>query len=198
MKKQAKLIAGILLTILIMGLGWWKRESLQAFVLGVFKPDMQIYVSDSGKFSAKLPGGWELETSTPEGMFVTRVVASPKTGGYQAGNIGQMSITITATSSADQPLSTPTEFEIWQNKPDQEVKGTGLFKVKNEEVAGSKAVRLAEADMVEESVDQSFWSVTTWFRKEDKNYYINMMGNGKLTTVENDFFDKVLNGFKLN
>ncbi len=84
----------------------------------------------------------------------------------------------------------------WRYKPDEIASGTGTIKLKNEEVAGLPAVRIAEVDMVTEDIKQSWWSVTTWFIKDKINYYVNMMGNGSLSDEELVPFGKILDSFQ--
>jgi hypothetical protein len=153
------------------------------------------YLNKSGKYSFALPAKWKINDASSEAKFVSRTMISPVEGAQQLGNIAQITITIVATPGAGQPFSKQTEFEEWWSKGNQEIKGTGIIKLGNESVAGERAVRLAEVDMVEENVDDSFWSVTTWFRRNSLNYYVNMMGNGSLTDKELNALSQMLGKF---
>ncbi len=189
----------ILVTVVaVCSLGWWKRANIMQMFGGERKIVMVPYSNGSGKFSFSIPMKWKIEEASSEGKFLSRTLISPIEGGSQVGNVAQISVTIVATPGAGQPFSKQSEFDEWWNKGTQEIKGTGIIKLGNEQVAGQKAIRLAEVDIVEENIDQSFWSVTTWFRHNEMNYYVNMMGNGSLSEEELKSLDKMLSAFKFD
>jgi hypothetical protein len=158
--------------------------------------EYQSYQNKKGGFKIMIPKGWRGLEASDEGKFVARIVFRRTTLSEAVGNMGEIDITVVASPSVSQPFSTSGEFEDWRAIPDQAATGTGTIKLKNEEVAGIQAVRLAEVDMVPEDIRQSWWSVTTWFIKGGINYYVNMMGNGSLTEAELGPFELILASFK--
>lgn len=195
--KKRNLLILVLLAV-IGSLSWWKRDDM----MGIFKAENTValvpYENRDGKFSFSIPMKWKVDEASSEGKFLSRTLINPVQGGVEMGNIAQLSVTIVASPGAGQPFSKQSEFDEWWNKGTEEIKGTGIIKLGNEQVAGEKAIRLAEVDIVEENIDQSFWSVTTWFRHNELNYYINMMGNGSLTEKELKSLDRMLSAFKFN
>lgn len=184
-----------LLIVIVFGVGWWKKDAVVKF-FSKEKPVVLVpYANLSGKYHFKIPDKWVVEEASTEGKFISRSLFTAVEGGQVMGNVAQITVTIVATPGAGQPFSKQTEFDEWWNKGNEEIKGTGIIKLGNESVAGEKAIRLAEVDMVEENLEESFWSVTTWFRKDSLNYYVNMMGNGNLSEKELGLFSQVLSGF---
>jgi hypothetical protein len=146
------------------------------------------YENKKGKYKIFIPKGWKEEESTESSKFLTRVVFKRTNQSEIFGNMAEMSVTVIASPSSSQLFSKKSEFDILRNKSDQSASEDGLFKLKNEKVAGLPAVRLAE-------VQKKWWSVTTWFIKNNISYYINMMGNGNLTDIELVHFSKILSSF---
>jgi len=192
-----KKLVGILILVLFATFtGWrlWINYKMENNV-EVNNIAYRDYENPKAGYKVRIPAGWYVAEASDEGRFVARTVFK-RTVDHLVGSIGEISITAVASSSAAQPFSRRSEFMEWREKPDESATGTGIIKLKNEEVAGSAAVRIAEVDMVLENINQSWWSVTTWFIKGNVNYYINMMGNGALTGAELLPFDKVLNSFQ--
>lgn len=141
-------------------------------------PNFQMYENKKARFSLMIPTGWRIEEATDEGKFVARVVFIPTAESIKVGNIGELSVTVVATPSANQPLATQDEFDYWLTQPIGNSTDGAVVKIANETVAGKMAVRLAEVEAIPQEPGLKFWSVTSWFRREGLNYYINMMGNG--------------------
>ncbi len=197
MRAKRKPIFWLLVLILIAGAGYIFRGSIvYEFKAAMMLSWFEEFKSAKGGYKMKAPKGWIVEEASASAVFVSRVTIKPAQGGQQMGNIAEMSVTVVDKPDERQLLARQSELDDWWSKEDQEIKGTGSFKVLNEEVDGVRAVRLAEADIVEEYPDQSFWSITTWFRKDMVNYYVNMMGRGKLTDLEQDAFSKMLSSFR--
>ena len=186
-KRKGLLLVVVLFLLLATGLSYiWKNS------------DYQRYVSVSGKYSTNVPRNWQIEESTESGKFVARVVFKPTETSFRAhpSNIGEMSVTVVSQPSLAQPFSRPEELQMWREKEDKPATGSGMIKLKNEQLGGADAVRVAEVDMVVGNSQNDWWSVTTWAIKDSVNYYVNMMGNGELGKPEWEVFEGMLKGFR--
>jgi hypothetical protein len=144
-----------------------------------------------------VPANWQTEEATPGGKFVARAVFRPTAESLKVGNIGEMSVTVIATPSATQALASQQEFDNWLRQPVTSATEGAIVKLANEVVAGQPAVRLAVIEPIPEQPGIKFWSVTSWFRHEGVNYYVNMMGNGADFKSETGPFDWILSKFEL-
>jgi hypothetical protein len=195
MGSKLKTLLIFVIAAAVVGLGFWKKDDFNNMISSPASISLDPYLNKPGKYAFVFPRKWKVEDASSEGKFVSRTLVSPLEGGQRLGNVSQITVTIVATPGAGQPFSKQTEFEEWWSKSNQEIKGTGVIKLGNESVAGERAVRLAEVDIVEENINDSFWSVTTWFRRNSLNYYVNMMGNGSLSDIELNALSQMLGRF---
>jgi len=140
-------------------------------------PEYQVFQNEDGKYRLMVPAGWQ-EEATSGGKFVSRTVFLSTESSKKIGNIGEFSVTVISSPSAEQKMATKEEFEWWMSQPVKEASAGGIVKLENDTVSGQPAVRLAEMIAIPEKKGVNYWSVTSWFRKDETNYYINMMGNG--------------------
>lgn len=158
--------------------------------------DFQVYENSRGKFRLMIPVGWKAEEATDEAKFVSRVIFRPTAESRRVGTMGEMSVTIlAATSSAS--LSTGTEFDLWSTMAAQPATTAGMWKVKNDELGGKPAVRLAEIIPIAGERGLKFWSTTSWMHNNGLNYYVNMMGNGAGDFSEEPQLSWMLSKFEL-
>jgi len=162
-------------------------------VINIFK----IYISNKGRYQINIPSNWDKYESTESGKFTARTVWQISQSGVSLGNISQISVTVIASPAAGQELSTQNEFDDWYKKKDgEQATNSSVIKVKNEEISGIKAVRLKEEAILADDEPNSFFSQTSWLRKDKVNYYINVMGNGLLTDKEKALFEEIKSSFK--
>jgi hypothetical protein len=194
--KKILYAAGI---IILAGAGWaFFKGNIKAKPVVARTGSLHLYQNNKAGYEVLIPDNWSNTESTETAKFVSRIDWKATANGTDLGNISEMSITVIATPEAGQPLSTQKEFDLWEKEKDgYTASDSGIVKIKDEEIAGQKAVRMQEAAVLEEDQADSFFSQTGWFRKNNINYYINMMGNGLLTDTENKNFDKIVNSFRL-
>jgi hypothetical protein len=194
--KKILYAAGI---IILAGAGWaFFKGNIKAKPVVARTGSLHLYQNNKAGYEVLIPDNWSNTESTETAKFVSRIDWKATANGTDLGNISEMSITVIATPEAGQPLSTQKEFDLWEKEKDgYTASDSGIVKIKNEEISSQKAVRMQEAAVLENDQADSFFSQTGWFRKNNINYYINMMGNGLLTDTENKNFDKIVNSFRL-
>lgn len=191
MKNKKIKIGLIVIGAVIVGILFWPRKF--ADINYAHRETLLAYVNKLGGYQVSVPKGWIPNVATPSANLSNRISWQPGSQGVELGNIGMISITIVASPSATQELSSVSEFNKWWSAPTQTATNTDIIKIENGKVAGFDSIRLGQMDLVAENPESSFWSVTDWFRKGEVNYYVNMLGNGNLTSVEFDWFNRILN-----
>jgi hypothetical protein len=156
-----------------------------------------MYINQKGGYQILSPRGWKVTEVEPNNQITNRIMFEPQSAeSAQIGNIGQISVTVVASPSAAQELSTMEEFEKWLAVSPQVATSSEMVKIQNDKIGGEQAIRFGQADMVPDNIDSSFWSVTDWMRKNQINYYINMLGNGMLGQPEEGWWSRILNSFR--
>jgi hypothetical protein len=194
-----KILTGVVVLVVFFGL-WFMyfRENNQNSLKNTITTEMTDYKNSKGGYVAKVPLKWEVEESTESGKFKSRTVWQVTEDGTYLGNMSQISITVIATPEAKQPLSAQKEFDEWFSKKDgSQATDSGITKVENELISSQSAVMLKEEEVVKEDIPSSFFSYTSWFRKDGINYYINTMGNGLFSDFEKKYFKIILDSFRL-
>jgi hypothetical protein len=162
-------------------------------------PTFHIYQNKKSKYEIDIPDGWYIAESTEGGIFTSRIVWSDTQAGVNLGNISQLSVTIIASPSAKQTMSTQKEFDEWYSMNNgSTATDSGIIKVDNVIISGQKSVTMKEEENIENDIQNSFFSRTSWFRVEKTNYYINIMGNGLFTETEKKYFNEILSSFKMH
>lgn len=190
----------ILIILIFLSAGWWYFGK-NNYAGGIKNAEVfQKYTDILEKYEMDIPGGWEVQESTTGGAFTSRIVWQAKPGGMDLGNISQLSVTVVASPSTTQPLSTQKEFDQWLDveREGQASDAGTVFKAGNFNISGLRAVILKEENIVEVSRKNSFFSRTGWLRSNNINYYINVMGNGIFTDKESKYLERMFNSFKLH
>lgn len=144
----------------------------------------------AGTFVVKVPGNWKMVEKEKNDSFDSRVEWMPESPQAMLGNTGQISLTIGGTPDV---LGTEEEFEKWVGMDLAATVSGSIQKLDDVEVGGEPGVMLTELGLPQPG--SGFWTVTTWFRKDGKNYYINTMGNGEFGNVEAAMHRLILESF---
>lgn len=189
-----KIWIGILVFIMVsVGLWVFRNRNYQTQTQN---DDFVEYVNNKIGYKMLIPNGWNIFESSESGIFLSRVAFRPSDKSKSIGNMGEISVTVVATSSGNYAFSTKKEFDEWYGKPDEKASGEGIFKFKNETISGFPALRIAEVSKIENK-NTNFWSSTSWAIVDGKNFYINMMGNGVGDFSEDKIFSWLVSKFEV-
>ncbi len=187
--KKKLILAGIIISII--AAGWILKDRY-------LKVRVALHSNKAG-ISIKFPYGWQITYPANTDANLFRIQADASSKGEITGNIKEISVTLNKNSGAGQLIATQEDFDrYYMVKNNDTATDTGIIKVQNETVGGVKAVRLAEMDVFKTSSEYGFFSETVWARKNNTNYYINMMGNGSISKTDIEKFDEILKSFKFD
>jgi hypothetical protein len=188
-----KILTILIILGVVLGVWWILAQSVIPKT-----EEFNNYQNPKSGYKVKIPNNWIADESTESGKFKSRTVWIPVQNGTNMGNISQLSITVVEIPAVNQPFSTQKEFDEWFNKKDGfQATDSGIIKVENESISSQNAVMLKEEEVIKEDIPSSFFSYTSWFRKDGTNYYINTMGNGLFSDFEKKYFKIILDSFRL-
>ena len=196
MKKFIGLLFLILIPAIV--LFWFSRKTVNKSKITIPEIKFDLYQNIKGGYEINIPANWNVVSSSDAGLFTSRKVWQVPQAGPSIGNTEQISVTVLASPSAGQPLSTQKEFDTWYERNNGEAASeSGIVKVKNEVISGLPAIRMKEELIIKENIQSSFFSQTSWFIQNHINYYINVMGNGLFTDTDSKYFELILKSFRL-
>ena len=178
-----KIVLLIALVIIAGGLGWgWKM--MKKGNTGKWRE----YRSTTGGFRLDYPEKWEVKEYQTNENFELRVEFVPTSESDRIGQVGLISATVVASPGAGQMMATPEEFADWE-KQKTATTNSGIAKYGAGKIGGEKAVILSDQL-------RDFWVLTAWFRRQDRNYYLGVMGNDSRGKADEDIYKKIANSWK--
>lgn len=149
----------------------------------------QTYENKKRGFTVLVPPNWNIDE------VIGRAIFTP-IDQKKIGSLSEITITILNNPAKNQPLTTEQEFNEWLQKDvKKEVPEKGrLYKLDNLQVAGYSSVTLVDLGKIGEQ-DNDDWSLVTWFRKGNENYYINAKGTEKLSDADIRAYNYMLMNF---
>ncbi len=158
-------------------------------------PRFISYTNQMENYSIKIPFNWAIQEQSKIGNSEDQVVA--ETGGAdsaQLGNLVSIAILVAAPNSKE-PLTTQKEFATLYNKKSEKITYDKLQKVKNIQIAGKKAIILSDTNL---TPTVRGWNYIVWFMKNNKNYYIQFLGNSKFENSSWNDIKTIISSFTFN
>lgn len=155
------------------------------------------YTNTRYNYSIQYPNTWNEATSKPEFINVPGELSIiPPSEETPVGVQVQVAFVVSATQTGRYSFYTSSDFNIWLNKPNDTSTNKQIYKIGNTYIGGEDAVQLIQQTLPNEATEP-YYSIITWFRKENSNYYIELGGisPSKVQTYRSDY-DKILSTFK--
>lgn len=144
-------------------------------------------------YTIMIPAGWEAQGIAANQNFDDRVVFTP-TASASATNIGEISVTVVSKPASTQDLATDADWNKWLSASVGATDSSGLVQKFGEKmVQGNRAMVLRQDKDLPSGYD---WSVMTWVRQGQVNYYIDALGSNDFGDTESRIFDFMVGSFK--
>jgi len=150
-------------------------------------PAIYEYKNETSKYAITIPGNWGVKENATDPNFESRAVINP---GDENLKIKEIDVTVVTNPKETQPFSKVSEFETW-SKYSRDTVVDGVKKIDTASVSGTSAILLLNP-----KDENSDWNVMAWFKKDNKNIYINMIGRDEFTTDDEDVFKLLLTTFR--
>lgn len=157
--------------------------------------DWKIYTISEYGFSFKYPADWKLSKEIFIGVPGEVTVIPPEEINTQAY---RTEIAITSPQESTRySLDTQQEFDEWIAKRPSDGEGQRLFKVADRLVDNIKAVEFVSRALPGDQTE-AFYSTVVWFRKDNKNFYIEFGGQEEIVKRHKDTWNTILASVKFN
>ena len=192
--RQKFIILAILLVILTgLAIVFSKNQSASQKVsetaVSQIPPNFNTFSTFENGYEIKIPTNW-VNTSDLQGHSVI----GPGKNGIKVGSF--QSIVLSVNPSLTALMTSQSEFDSWYAKKNEKVTKGIIQKLANTTIDGEKAVELIDTSVNQKT--QNAWSIVTWTRKNNVNYYINAIGDQKITTVDFKVYEYIIKSFKFN
>jgi len=155
---------------------------------------MELFSNSKFKYAFFRPRGWDVTAITDNKNFDDRQIFLP-TETTKKGSISEISLTVISKPVNSAELATIADYNKWLESPIGATDSSGLVKKFGEKmVDGNRSVVLWQD---KELGDEYDWSIMTWIRKGNVNYYITALGLGRFTELESRVFDYVSGSFRI-
>lgn len=130
------------------------------------------YKNTQQNVTVEIPYRWTAADMTNKGNLDLFAVFTPKS---QQGTITQTTLAVLSKTTG-QDLTTQKEFDSWYVKENNAKGKTTEVKLMNNNIDGLPGVTFSNKGT--NSDNTAFWLLTTWWRKDNKNYYVTTSGTG--------------------
>lgn len=158
---------------------WDKKDQLPVVPEEVKLEEVQWteYKPEGAAFVMSYPEKWEVIMSSQSGAFDQRIFFRPRKEEDRIGNAKEVTLTIVSKPAKTQKLATFAEFNaLFAQEFGNDSSTSAVRKLGNTSVGGEEAVILTDLSM-EAAYGKGYWSVTSWFRHQNVNYYLNTYGD---------------------
>jgi hypothetical protein len=208
MQRRNLVVAGVILAVLVlaiyqgtgMGRSWQTvpaptiAAALTPVPTVATSVNYEDYTNKKMGYTIAKPAGWSATPIADTTNFDDRQVFMPDSG-TKLGNFSEISVTVVSKPAKTAELSSAEEYNKWLTSPNEATDSSGLVVKRGEKmVQGNRAVVLWQDKSLPDGYD---WSIMTWVRRGEVNYYIDALGTGQYSDLESRVFDQVAGSFKI-
>lgn len=147
----------------------------------------QFYQNTAYGISMRIPQEWLIdEKRNGSNKLLGEISFFPSEKGKAYGSVNEITIKILPGTSEGTTLTSASEFKEWYDAK-ADIEKYGLVKVDNEVVDSQNAVIYLDSP----NAPTNGYNLTSWFRKENTNYYISVEGSKEID-IEDIFAFKYL------
>lgn len=155
----------------------------------------KLYSNTELGYSVQIPTNWDTEG---KGSFVNipgEITFLPPGEKSKEAYRTVIAITKMTTDKIRYSLNTQPQFNEWMAKPISDGRGERLYKIANIKVDGIDSVQFINRALPGDQTE-AFYSIVTWFRKDNANYYIEFGGVESIINNHRSVYDQVVSSFK--
>lgn len=165
---------------------------------GADSKNWKTYTNKQLNYSLKLPKDWDIEGEHSFIGVPGEVTFLPPGEKNKKGF--HTIIAITSMTSEDSEhrryqLDTQTQFNEWKNKNISNGAGERLFKIGESNIDGNDALQIVSRTLPGDPTE-TFYSIFTWFRKNNANWYIEFGGDERIVKQYQNIYSQILFTFK--